>query len=227
MEIPTRPQPREVTRALQGPLVHAVVLAAGQSSRMGGPNKLLALFGGKPLIRRMVERAVASRAAGTVVVAGHQADRVRAALFGVNVELIDNPDYNSGLASSLKAGIAALPDTAAGALVVLGDMPEVSSDRSRPADFRLRGRGWQFDRTGDPQRQARQPRAVAALDVRSRRRARGRHRRQTIGRIGEAWQSSTSRSERPRASMSIRRRRCRQPAGCFREIEVGFGRSAR
>ena len=127
MEIPTRPQPREAPRIAASPLVHAVVLAAGQSSRMGGPNKLLALFGGKPLIRRMVERAVASRAAGTVVVAGHQADRVRAALFGVNASVIDNPDYNSGLASSLKAGIAALPDTAAGALVVLGDMPEVSS----------------------------------------------------------------------------------------------------
>jgi molybdenum cofactor cytidylyltransferase len=127
MEIPTRPQPREATRLAKKPVVHAVVLAAGQSSRMGGPNKLLALFGGKPLIRRTVERALASQAAGTVVVAGHQAERVRAALLGLSASVIENPGYRTGLASSLKSGIAALPENAAGAIVVLGDMPEVSS----------------------------------------------------------------------------------------------------
>ncbi len=128
MEIPTRPQPREVTRVPSRPQVYAVVLAAGQSSRMGGPNKLLALFAGEPLIRRTVSRAIGSLAGGTVVVAGHQADRVRTALFGLNVKMIDNPDYKSGLASSLKTGIAAIPENAAGALVVLGDMPDISSD---------------------------------------------------------------------------------------------------
>ena len=128
MEIPTRPQPREAVRRPQKAKVHAVVLAAGRSSRMGGPNKLLALFAGEPLIRRTASRAAASLVAGTVVVAGYQADRIRAALFGLNVNVVDNPDYRSGLASSLKAGVASLPASAAGVLVALGDMPDVSSE---------------------------------------------------------------------------------------------------
>jgi molybdenum cofactor cytidylyltransferase len=127
MEIPTRPQPREAGQPAAKRAVHAVVLAAGRSSRMGGPNKLLALFGGEPLVRRTVARAVASQAAGTTVVAGHQADRVRAALFGLEAKLVENQAYRTGLASSLKAGIAALPESASGALVILGDMPDVSS----------------------------------------------------------------------------------------------------
>ena len=128
MEIPTRPQPREAVRLPQKAKVHAVVLAAGRSSRMGGPNKLLALFAGEPLIRRTASRAAASLVAGTVVVAGYQADRIRAALFGLNVTVVENPDYRSGLASSLKAGVASLPASAAGVLVALGDMPDVSSE---------------------------------------------------------------------------------------------------
>lgn len=127
MEIPTRPQPRETVRPGAGRSVHAVVLGAGRSSRMGGPNKLLALFGGEPLIRRTVARTLASHVGGTIVVAGHQADRVRAALFALDVGLIENQAYRTGLSSSLKTGIAALPEDAAGALIVLGDMPDVSS----------------------------------------------------------------------------------------------------
>lgn len=126
MEIPTRPQPREATRPAAVAKVYAVVLAAGRSSRMGGPNKLMALFSGKPLVRVTTERAAASRAAGTFVVTGHQASRVEAALAGLDIGTVANPDYAEGLSSSLKAGIAALPADAAGALVVLGDMPGVS-----------------------------------------------------------------------------------------------------
>ena len=64
-----------------------MLLAAGRSSRMGGPNKLLALFDGKPLVRRSAERALGSKASGTIVVTGHQRERVRAALSGLDVTL--------------------------------------------------------------------------------------------------------------------------------------------
>jgi molybdenum cofactor cytidylyltransferase len=130
MEIPTRPQPREPAEPAKRAKVYAIVLAAGRSSRMGGPNKLLAGFGGKKLVRLVTERVLKSRADGVVVVTGHQAERVREALAGTNIHFADNPDYASGLAGSLKAGIRALPADADGAMVVLGDMPGVDT-----ADF--------------------------------------------------------------------------------------------
>lgn len=127
MEIPTRPQPREFPSPSAAAKVHAVVLAAGRSSRMGGPNKLMAHFSGKPLIRQTVERALASKLSGAVVVTGHQAARIREALDRLDVGVAHNPDFASGLAGSLKTGIAAVPESAAGALILLGDMPAVSS----------------------------------------------------------------------------------------------------
>ena len=126
-EIPTRPQPREPLPVPLRPQVPVVLLAAGRSSRMGGPNKLLASFDGKPLIRRAAETALASRASGVIVVTGHQRERVEEALAGLPVSFADNPDFSTGLSSSLKAGIGMLAGDAAGAMIVLGDMPGVSA----------------------------------------------------------------------------------------------------
>ncbi|RUV61342.1 4-diphosphocytidyl-2C-methyl-D-erythritol kinase [Mesorhizobium sp. M5C.F.Ca.IN.020.29.1.1] len=127
MEIPTRPQPREPLPARAELKVDVVLLAAGRSSRMGGPNKLLALFDGKPLVRRTAERALGSKASGIIVVTGHQRERVHAALSGLDVTFAGNPDFTEGLSSSLKAGIARVAGDAAGAMIMLGDMPGVSS----------------------------------------------------------------------------------------------------
>ncbi len=127
MEIPTRPQPRETQARAKSGRVAAVVLAAGRSTRMGGPNKLLARFGTEPLVRRTVERALASRASRVVVVTGHQADRVQPALAGLDVVFAHNPEFASGLSSSLKAGIAAVPRNTDGVIIMLGDMPELTS----------------------------------------------------------------------------------------------------
>jgi molybdenum cofactor cytidylyltransferase len=108
-------------------VVACIVLAAGRSTRMGGANKLLAEVGGKPMVRRVVEAALASRARPVVVVTGHQAAGVAAALAGLEVTFVDNPDYAVGLSSSLKAGIGAVPVSADAALVLLGDMPQITS----------------------------------------------------------------------------------------------------
>ena len=94
---------------------------------MGGPNKLLAEIDGKPLVRIVVEAALGSRARPVVVVTGHQRERVEAALAGLPVEFVHNPDFADGLGTSLKAGIAALPAEADGAIVCLGDMPQVDA----------------------------------------------------------------------------------------------------
>lgn len=126
MEIETRPQPR-VAKVRRAVVVDAVVLAAGQGQRMGGPNKLMAEFSGTPLVRRVSDAIAASKARAVVVVAGHQGARVAAALDGSGVRVVDNPDYRIGLASSLKVGIGALPSDTAGALIALGDMPHITT----------------------------------------------------------------------------------------------------
>lgn len=130
-EIPSRPLPRLGTPADAAQprmaRVAAVVLAAGRSSRMGGTNKLTADIGGTPLVRRTVESVLASRARPVVVVTGHQADAVKAALAGLPVAFAHNPLFADGLSASLRTGIEAVPAESDGALVCLGDMPRVSA----------------------------------------------------------------------------------------------------
>jgi molybdenum cofactor cytidylyltransferase len=127
MEIVTRPQPREGLKPDGNRQVAAIILAAGRSTRMGGPNKLLAELGGKPLVRLVTEQALASKAKGVIVVTGHQAELVEKALQGFDVKFVRNPDFAEGLASSVKAGVAAVRDEADGAVICLGDMPMISA----------------------------------------------------------------------------------------------------
>jgi len=127
MEIVTRPQPRAEPPAVAPRRVAAVVLAAGRSTRMGGPNKLLADIARRPLVRIAAEEALASRAKPVIVVTGHQREQVEKALAGLPVELVHNPDFADGLGTSVRAGIAAVPADADGAIVCLGDMPQVDA----------------------------------------------------------------------------------------------------
>src|SRR5262245_21411766 len=167
--------------------VAAIVLAAGRSSRMGPQNKLLADIAGKPMVRRVAETALASKARPVLVVTGHQAAEVVAALRGtwaspieqgagrgvpsplvgegqggeesptshivvpptpspspegggetrrvsdgqlsrLDVTVVHNPDYATDLASSLKAGIRAVPAECDGVLILLGDMPRITAE---------------------------------------------------------------------------------------------------
>lgn len=131
-EIPTRPLPRAKaapeTAPPHAPRVAAIVLAAGQSRRMGARNKLLASIDGAPMVARTVDAALASRADPVIVITGHEPERIRAALADRAVTFVHNPDFARGLSTSLKAGLAALPDTADATLVCLGDMPLVTAD---------------------------------------------------------------------------------------------------
>jgi molybdenum cofactor cytidylyltransferase len=127
MEIVTRPQPRAEPELEKAQRIAAVILAAGRSTRMGGPNKLLAEIGGRPLVRIAVEQALASHARPVIVVTGHQRDKVEAALQGLDVQRVHNPNFAEGLSTSVKAGLAAVPDDVDGAIVCLGDMPQVSA----------------------------------------------------------------------------------------------------
>ena len=132
-EIPSRPLPRAEIGAMAETTPHrariaALILAAGQSRRMGAENKLLLEIDGKPMVRHVAERVLASSARPVTIVLGHQPDAVRAALDGLDVGFVENPDFADGLSSSLKTGLASVPETADGAIVCLGDMPGVSAD---------------------------------------------------------------------------------------------------
>jgi molybdenum cofactor cytidylyltransferase len=125
MEIVTRPQPRDPVHAPH-PSIAALVLAAGRSSRMGDANKLTEGLRGKPLVRHAVEAALASQASPVLVVTGHETDEVRQAMAGLEVTFVHNPAFAEGMATSLRAGIAALPEESSGAVVLLADMPDVT-----------------------------------------------------------------------------------------------------
>jgi molybdenum cofactor cytidylyltransferase len=112
--------------------VGAVILAAGESSRFragGGrdPTKLVAKLDGKPIVRRVVEAALAAKARPVVVVTGYARELVEAAIADCDVGVAFNPKFASGLASSLRVGLSAMPRDVVGALVLLGDMPQVGA----------------------------------------------------------------------------------------------------
>ena len=96
MEIVTRPQPRAEPATDSNRNIAAVVLAAGRSTRMGGPNKLLAELNGKPLVRIVTEQVLASKASSRFVVTGHQQERSSAHCGGLNVTFVYNPDFYDG-----------------------------------------------------------------------------------------------------------------------------------
>ncbi len=108
--------------------VHAIVLVAGRSSRSGAGHKLMATFDGEPLARRSARVALASRAAGVSVVVGHRAAKVRAAVRGLAVRIVENPAHADGLSTSLTAGISATPAGMDGFLVMLADQPLLEAE---------------------------------------------------------------------------------------------------
>jgi molybdenum cofactor cytidylyltransferase len=131
-EIPSRPLPRadiaSVADVPTAPRIAALVLAAGQSRRMGRANKLLAEIEGVPMVARVANAVSASKADPVVVVLGHQSDGVRQCLADTPATFVDNPAYAEGLSTSLTAGLAALPDDIDGVVICLGDMPRVRAD---------------------------------------------------------------------------------------------------
>ncbi len=107
--------------------VTVIVLAAGRSLRMGAQMKLLLPVAGEPMIRRTVRNALGLNPVELVVVTGHQAAAVTAALDGLPVTFAHNPDYAEGQPGSVAAGARALTQHTEVAIVMLGDQPLVST----------------------------------------------------------------------------------------------------
>jgi molybdenum cofactor cytidylyltransferase len=117
--------------------VAGVVLAAGSSSRMG-VNKLVLPLGDSTVLRRAVTTAAAGGLAPVLVVIGHEAERARAELAGLPCIAVPNPDHARGINTSLRAGIRAVPDGCAGAVVLLADMPFVTAEMVQTVVARFR-----------------------------------------------------------------------------------------
>jgi len=145
-EIPARPLPRAeaITTAVpSAPKIAAIILAAGQSRRMGTKNKLLSEIDDKPMVTHVAEIVTRSQAAPVVAVLGHEADKVRCALSGFGLSFVENSNFADGLSTSLIAGLDALPKDVDGAIICLADMPRVNTrviDRLIAAFDPLEGR---------------------------------------------------------------------------------------
>jgi molybdenum cofactor cytidylyltransferase len=108
--------------------VAAIIFAAGEAKRFRrspDETKLVAKLDGKPIVRHVAEAALASRARPVLVVTGHAHAQVLGALDGLLLERIHNRDPGAGLSASLKLAVRALPSTARGAVILLGDMPRI------------------------------------------------------------------------------------------------------
>jgi len=106
--------------------VVGVVLAAGRSARFGDANKLLAEWRGRPLVAHATRTLCRSAVDAVVVVVGHDAGRVRAAVADHDVTVVRNADHERGQATSVRRGVVAARDRDAdAALFALGDMPTV------------------------------------------------------------------------------------------------------
>jgi molybdenum cofactor cytidylyltransferase len=109
-----------------GPIA-GILLAAGTSSRMGS-NKMLFELAGESILHGAARRALAGGLDPLVVVLGHEAERARRELDGLPCRIVVNPDYEQGINSSLRTGIAALPAEVRGVMVLLADMPFVTAE---------------------------------------------------------------------------------------------------
>lgn len=103
-----------------------LVLAAGMSRRLGRPKQLLDL-GGKPLVAHVVERATASELDRVVVVTGYAGAAVAHALQGLDVAIVENPDFAEGQSTSLIAGLRSLPESCDAIVVLLSDQPMIGT----------------------------------------------------------------------------------------------------
>ncbi len=108
-------------------MISAILLAAGESKRMGRPKQLLE-WRGKTLLQHSLESLINSAADETILVLGHEADRIREALPALPTKIVINPDYRQGMASSLRQGLLAMDRSSEAFLVLLADQPAIGPE---------------------------------------------------------------------------------------------------
>lgn len=109
------------------PSIAAVILAAGVSSR-ARRNKLMVKIGGKPLFMKAVEAAVRSKASPVFVITGHDAENLEEHLENIDINILRNHDYASGVKTSIRLGLKSVPSSCDGALLIPADMPNITAE---------------------------------------------------------------------------------------------------
>ena len=106
--------------------IHAVILAGGQSKRMGTKNKLLVPINGKPMIALTAETIIASKASSVAAVTGFEHQKIQGAIKNSNIEFIHNKNFQNGISSSVVTAIKSAPEDCSAILIGLGDMPKIT-----------------------------------------------------------------------------------------------------
>lgn len=107
-------------------MIWALVLAAGESKRMGESKQLLP-FGNKTMIETVIDHIMHSEVDEILVVLGSNRENIECVLKDTPVESVYNPRYKEGMLSSAQKGFASLPEEAEAALIFLGDQPKIPS----------------------------------------------------------------------------------------------------
>ena len=108
-------------------MITAILLAAGQSKRLRGENKLTKLFKGKPLINHILFSLIKSKVNKIIIVLGFEHLKIKTKLLkSKKINFVINKNYKKGMSSSIKTGLKKLPKNNKGFLIVLGDMPNVT-----------------------------------------------------------------------------------------------------
>ncbi|MBU0651984.1 MAG: molybdenum cofactor cytidylyltransferase [Proteobacteria bacterium] len=108
-------------------MISAIVLAAGESKRMGRPKQMLA-WQGKTLLRQVLENLIRSDAGEIILVLGHEAEAISKSLTESQIKIVINPDYKQGMASSLRHGLLAMDPESEAFLVLLADQPDIGPE---------------------------------------------------------------------------------------------------
>lgn len=108
-------------------MISAILLAAGESKRMGRPKQLLT-WQGKTLLQHVLKSLINSAADEIILVLGHEADRIRESLPALPIKIVINPDYKQGMASSLRRGLLAMDPGSEAFLLCLADQPGIGTE---------------------------------------------------------------------------------------------------
>ena len=108
-------------------MISAILLAAGQSKRMNGDNKLIKKYNKKYLINHIIGTLIKSKVDKIIVVLGFQSSKVRKiTIKNKKINFVYNKNYKSGMASSIKTGLKRISKRSIGFLIVQADMPLIS-----------------------------------------------------------------------------------------------------